>query len=100
MENTNTAVEAVKLEVVKKLTKEQKKRMGVYDTVVEALEVAGLEVLGKSKKGLVLEGGTVEIAVVLKKTAVTEFEDYETLEQYEARFKAYKAQKEEEEEEE
>lgn len=79
--------------VIKKLTKDQKVRMELYATVAEALKGAGIEVLGKSKKGLVIKDGLVEVAVVVKKVAVTEYADLVTVDEYEAERKVYLAEK-------
>ena len=78
---------------MKKLTKDQKARMELYATVATALSDAGIEVLGKSKKGLVLDGGSVEVAVVLKKVPVTEYDALVTVAEYEAAHKEYVATK-------
>lgn len=78
---------------MKKLTKDQKRRMELYTMVAEALEAQGVKVLGKSKKGLVLEHGEVEVAVVVKKEPVTEYEALQTVEEYEAEYKAFVAEK-------
>ena len=84
---------------MKKLTKDQKARLAMYEVVAQALESAGVEVLGKSKKGLVTENGMVEISVVLKKEPVTEYEKLVGVEEYNTKLKAEKAQKEKEKEE-
>jgi hypothetical protein len=83
---------------MKKLTKDQKARLAMYEVVAKALTDAGVEVLGKSKKGLVLDGGLVEVAVVLKKEAVTEYDALVGVEAHEALVKAEKAKKEAEKE--
>ena len=85
---------------MKKLTKDQKQRMEMYTVVADALKAQGVEILGKSKKGLVLEGGMVEIAVVIKKEAVTEYDELVTVAEYNAKLKAEKEAKEKEKEDE
>ena len=84
---------------MKKLTKDQKQRLAMYEVVANALEGAGVKVLGKSKKGLVVENGMVEVAVVLKKVAVEDYEPLVGVEEYNAKLKAEKLAKEKEKEE-
>ena len=79
--------------VIKKLTKDQKIRMNLYSQVATALEASGIEILGKSKKGLVINDGLVEIAVVVKKVPVTEYGELVTVAEHNESLKAYQAEK-------